>query len=111
MLVYQQIENYILSPRLSQKTIELNAGIAFAAAMAGGAVGGFVGAFFALPIAAVVQAFISQYSRRYDVIETDLTKEVAPPRERKRPPRNRDGNEATGPGPNDEPPANEPRGS
>jgi predicted PurR-regulated permease PerM len=86
VLIYQQIENYILSPRLSQKTIELNAGIAFGAALAGGSVGGFIGAFFALPIAAVVQAFISQYSKRYDVIETDLTKEVTPPppREHKR---------------------------
>jgi predicted PurR-regulated permease PerM len=88
VIVYQQIENYVLSPRISQKTIELNAGVAFAAAMAGGAVGGFIGAFFALPIAAVVQAFISQYSKRYDVIETELTRDVAPgpPRERRRPP-------------------------
>src|SRR3954469_5491990 len=39
VLIYQQIENYILSPRISQKTIELNAGVAFAAALAGGAVG------------------------------------------------------------------------
>jgi hypothetical protein len=52
---------------------ELNAGVAFAAAMAGGAVGGFIGAFFALPIAAVIQAFLSTYSRRYDVLESDLT--------------------------------------
>ena len=63
----------MLSPRLSQKTMELNAGVAFAAAMAGGAVGGFIGAFFALPIAAVIQAFLSTYSRRYDVLESDLT--------------------------------------
>ncbi|MDP9207310.1 MAG: AI-2E family transporter, partial [Actinomycetota bacterium] len=53
VLAYQQLENIVLSPRLSQKTMELNAGVAFAAAMAGGAVGGFIGAFFALPIAAV----------------------------------------------------------
>ena len=38
--VYQQIENYYLSPRISAKTIELNAGVAFGAAMAGGAVEG-----------------------------------------------------------------------
>ena len=50
VLAYQQLENYVLSPRLSQKTMELNAGVAFAAAMAGGAVGGFIGAFFALPM-------------------------------------------------------------
>jgi predicted PurR-regulated permease PerM len=63
ILVYQQLENYVLSPRISQKTMELNAGVAFAAAMAGGAVGGFVGAFFALPIAAIIQSFLSTYSR------------------------------------------------
>jgi predicted PurR-regulated permease PerM len=74
VLAYQQLENYVLSPRLSQKTMELNAGVAFAAAMAGGAVGGFIGAFFALPIAAVIQAFLSTYSRRYDVLDSDLTR-------------------------------------
>jgi predicted PurR-regulated permease PerM len=72
ILLYQQVENYVLSPHLSKRTMELNPGIAFAAAMAGGAVGGFVGAFFALPIAAVIQAFISTYARRYEVAEEDL---------------------------------------
>jgi predicted PurR-regulated permease PerM len=73
ILLYQALENYFLSPRLSQKTMELNAGIAFGAAMAGGAVGGFIGAFFALPIAATIQAFLSTYSRRYEVVESELT--------------------------------------
>jgi predicted PurR-regulated permease PerM len=79
ILVYQAVENYWLSPHISEKTMELNAGIAFGAAMAGGAVGGFVGAFFALPIAAVIQSFLSTYSRRYDVPETELTKLPEPP--------------------------------
>jgi predicted PurR-regulated permease PerM len=68
ILVYQQLENYVLSPRLSKKTMELHPCVAFGAALAGGAVGGFIGAFFALPIAAVVQAFLSTYSRRYEVV-------------------------------------------
>jgi predicted PurR-regulated permease PerM len=74
ILVYQQLENYVLSPRISQKTMELNAGVAFAAAMAGGAVGGFIGAFFALPIAAIIQSFLSTYSRHYELVESDLTR-------------------------------------
>jgi predicted PurR-regulated permease PerM len=86
VLAYQQLENIWLSPRLSQKTMELNAGVAFAAAMAGGAVGGFIGAFFALPIAAVIQAFLSTYSRRYDVQESDLTQVDTP-----KPPKDRAG--------------------
>jgi predicted PurR-regulated permease PerM len=79
ILIYQQLENYVLSPRISAKTIELNAGVAFGAAMAGGAVGGFVGAFFALPIAATIQAFLSTYSKGYEVTESDLTHVDVPP--------------------------------
>lgn len=83
--IYQQIENAILSPRLSAKTMELNAGIAFGAAIAGGSIGGFVGAFLALPAAAVIQAFAGNYLKRYDVMDSELTKvEAAPP---PRPPR------------------------
>jgi predicted PurR-regulated permease PerM len=90
VLVYQQVENYVLSPRISQKTMELNAGLAFGAAMAGGAVGGFIGAFFALPVAAVVQSFLSTYSRRYEIVESDLTRQdeprpAKPPRRHRRP--------------------------
>jgi predicted PurR-regulated permease PerM len=89
ILLYQGLENYYLSPRISQRTMELNAGIAFGAAMAGGAVGGFVGAFFALPIAAVIQSFLSAYTKTYDVEESSLTelqapKPAKPPRKRRR---------------------------
>lgn len=83
ILVYQQVENYLLTPRISQQTMQLNAGLAFGAAMAGGAVGGFIGAFFALPLAAVIQAFVSNYySGRYEVVESDLTRieEPKPPK-------------------------------
>jgi predicted PurR-regulated permease PerM len=83
ILVYQQVENYLLTPRISQKTMKLNAGLAFGAAMAGGAVGGVIGAFFGLPIAAVIQSFVSNYySGRYEVVESDLTRieEPKPPK-------------------------------
>ena len=70
IVLYQQLENYVLSPRISAKTIELNPGVAFGAAMAGGAVGGFVGAFFALPIAATIQTFLSTYTKGYEVADS-----------------------------------------
>jgi predicted PurR-regulated permease PerM len=79
IVVYQQVENYFLSPRISAKTIELNPGVAFGAAIAGGAVGGFAGAFFALPVAATVQTFISEYSTSYAVEESALTQVDRPP--------------------------------
>ena len=67
-LIYQQIENYWLSPRLSSKTMELNGALAFGAALAGGAIAGPMGAFMALPIAALITAFISNYRTPHEVV-------------------------------------------
>jgi predicted PurR-regulated permease PerM len=67
-LVYQQIENYWLSPRISSKTMDLNGGLAFAAALAGGAIFGPMGAFMALPVAALIVASISHYRRPHEVV-------------------------------------------
>jgi len=67
-LVYQQIENYWLSPRLSAETMELNGGVAFGAALAGGAIAGPMGAFMSLPVAALITAVISNLGKTYDVV-------------------------------------------
>ncbi|HKJ54963.1 MAG TPA: AI-2E family transporter [Nitriliruptoraceae bacterium] len=68
VLVYQQIENYWLSPKISANTMSLNGGIAFGAALFGGAVAGAMGAFVALPVAALISASISNYARSYEVV-------------------------------------------
>ena len=68
VLIYQQIENYWLSPKLSSKTMTLNGGVAFGAALAGGAVGGPMGAFMALPVAALITSFLSHYRRSHEVV-------------------------------------------
>jgi predicted PurR-regulated permease PerM len=64
-LIYQQLENYFLSPKISSKTMEINGGIAFGSAMAGGAIGGPMLAFMSLPIAALITSFLKNFSRRY----------------------------------------------
>ena len=64
IVVYQQIENYWLSPRISAKTMELNGGLAFGAAIAGGALFGPMGAFMALPVAALIVAVAAQLPPR-----------------------------------------------
>ncbi len=66
-VIYQQVENYWLAPRISAKTMEINGGVAFGAALAGGAVAGPMGAFMALPIAALITSFVSHYVRTYDL--------------------------------------------
>lgn len=81
VLVYQQIENYLLAPRITARTMQLHPAVAFAAALAGGSVGGLLGAFMALPAAAVIQATVSTYLTRHDVIESELTREDQPLRQ------------------------------
>jgi len=73
ILVYQQIENYLLSPRITAHTMDLHPAVAFGAALAGASLFGPMGAILALPAAAVIQAFISSYLDRHEVIESRLT--------------------------------------
>ncbi len=77
VLIYQQVENYLLSPRLQSKTMELHPAVAFGAALAGGAIGGILWAFLAVPFAATVQASASIWFERHEVLETEFTKEAA----------------------------------
>jgi predicted PurR-regulated permease PerM len=74
ILVYQQIENYLLSPKITAHTMDLHPAVAFGSALAGASLFGPLGAVLALPAAAVIQAFVSTYLDRHEVIENDLTK-------------------------------------
>jgi predicted PurR-regulated permease PerM len=73
IVVYQQIENYVLAPRITAHTMELHPAVAFAAALAGAWIAGVPGAFIALPAVAILQATVSTYARRHEILETELT--------------------------------------
>jgi len=79
MIVYQQFENYLLAPRITAHTMDLHPAVAFGAALAGASLFGALGAVLALPAAAVIQAFISSYLDRHDVVESELTRVDEPP--------------------------------
>jgi predicted PurR-regulated permease PerM len=83
-VIYQQIENYLLSPRITARTMELHPAVAFGCAIAGITISGVVGAFLALPFAAIVQALGSTYIHRHDVEESALTRDDAPKRARQK---------------------------
>jgi predicted PurR-regulated permease PerM len=65
--VYQQIENYLLQPRITARTLDLHPAVAFGAVIAGASVLGAVGALLAIPFTAIVQTFVGTYIRRYEV--------------------------------------------
>ncbi|MFJ9696468.1 AI-2E family transporter [Kitasatospora sp. NPDC101183] len=66
-VVYQQIENYLLHPRITAKTMDVHPAVAFGAVIAGAALLGAVGALIAIPAAATLQGFVGTYVKRYEV--------------------------------------------
>jgi predicted PurR-regulated permease PerM len=79
VLIYQQVENYSISPKIQGRTMQLHPAIAFAAALAGGALGVLLWAFLALPFAATVQASASLWIEHHEVVQNELTRIEATP--------------------------------
>ncbi|QKE84110.1 AI-2E family transporter [Arthrobacter sp. NEB 688] len=51
-VVYQQVENYVIAPRVMQQTVSVPGTVTVVAALAGGALLGVLGALLAIPVAA-----------------------------------------------------------
>lgn len=79
VIIYQQIENYLLAPRITARTMALHPAVAFGAAIVGGTLLGVPGTLMALPAAATVQAFVTTYVERHQVVESPLTKDASKP--------------------------------
>jgi len=82
IFIYQQVENYFFAPRITARTLEVHAAVAFGAAIFGAAILGPVGAVLALPLAAMVQALASSWGERHDVIDSPLVYVAAKPMKR-----------------------------
>ena len=80
-VLYQQIENYVLTPPLSARTMALHPAVAFGAVIVGVTLLGPVGALLALPITATVQAAVSSYVQRHELVDSDLLKDPMSPRQ------------------------------
>src|SRR4029077_13685592 len=74
-VVFQQIENYFMAPRITARTMSLHPAVAFGSVLAGAGLFGAIGALIALPVAAVVQAVGSTYFSRHEVVESRMTAE------------------------------------
>jgi predicted PurR-regulated permease PerM len=84
VIVYQQIENYLLHPRITAKTVDVHPAVAFGAVIAGAALLGAVGALIAIPVAATLQGFVGTYVRRYEVEDDPRIDRGEERRERRR---------------------------
>ncbi len=75
IVLYQQVENTIFSPRITGRVLEMNPAVSFLVVMGFGAVFGALGAFLALPVAATVQAVASTYFERHELIESHMLRD------------------------------------
>lgn len=67
-LVYQQIENITIEPRISAQAVDVHPAVSFGAVMFGASLFGIGGAFVAVPIAALLLALFDIYSHKYEVL-------------------------------------------
>ncbi|HEX6873185.1 MAG TPA: AI-2E family transporter, partial [Micromonosporaceae bacterium] len=68
-LVYQQVENYWIAPRVLRNAVDLPAVAVLLAGLVGGTILGLVGALMAIPIAAVIKVLASPKIRQMDAAE------------------------------------------
>ena len=59
-LAYQQLENYVIAPRILRHTVSLSAAAVLLAALIGGTVLGLVGALMAIPVAAGLKVVLAE---------------------------------------------------
>jgi predicted PurR-regulated permease PerM len=70
---YQQVENYLISPRITKRTMEIHPAVSVGAIIVGGTLMGGIGIILALPMAGIIQAIISESRKPYEVIIDDET--------------------------------------
>jgi predicted PurR-regulated permease PerM len=59
-VVYQQVENYAIAPRVMRRAIEIPPAAVIVAVLVGGTLAGFFGALLALPTAATIQVVLEE---------------------------------------------------
>jgi predicted PurR-regulated permease PerM len=59
-LVYQQVENYLIAPRVMKRSVDVQPAVTIVAALIGGTLLGVVGAVLAIPAAAAISLIVRE---------------------------------------------------
>jgi predicted PurR-regulated permease PerM len=81
-LVYQQVENYFIGPRVLKHSVDISAAAVLLAALIGAAILGVVGALIAIPIAAALKVVLVQQIDHYEA--KAVNDQPRPPMSRRR---------------------------
>ena len=84
-LVYQQIENYFIGPRVLRHSVDISAAAVLLAALIGAAVLGVVGALVAIPVAAALKVVLVQQIDHYEARAANVAPRPHLPHRRRRP--------------------------
>lgn len=74
IIVYQQVENFVIAPRVMNRAVDLSPAAVIIAFMVGGSLAGLLGALLALPIAAMLKLVINDFlvQERMDKVRAEV---------------------------------------
>ncbi len=76
-LIYQQVENLTIEPKISARAVDVHPAVAFGSVMLGAALFGVSGAFLAVPVTAMLLSLLGIYVKRHEVAsESELGQPV-----------------------------------
>ncbi len=70
-VAYQQLENYLIAPRITKATMEIHPAVSIGAIIVGSLLLGPLGVILALPMTGIIQALISETRKHHEVILDD----------------------------------------
>jgi predicted PurR-regulated permease PerM len=76
MLIFPQIDGYIIAPKIYGKTNKVPALLTIFAVFAGGVLGGFIGIIIALPITIIIQTIYKNYDDEISKKISDLKEKI-----------------------------------
>jgi predicted PurR-regulated permease PerM len=74
-LIYQQVENLTIEPRISARAVDVNPAVAFVSVLLGAALFGIAGALLAIPVVAMVITLVGLYVKRHELLEDRIARE------------------------------------
>jgi predicted PurR-regulated permease PerM len=77
-ILYQQVENLTIEPRINARAVNVHPAVAFASVMLGASLFGVAGALLAVPVAAMAISLIEVRKLRYEIPEDEDESEIEP---------------------------------
>lgn len=82
-ILYQQIENYTLQPKIQANSTNMSPLLVFIAVLLGAGFGGLLGALVAIPVMGCIRIVVLDYLQRRDILSPEVVRAKMPAKARK----------------------------